>query len=186
MIPWIPKFREMPARMLDTPTAWDGVESVIAPLLVDFRVKRHMALEFGVQHAYSTVALSNYFYFVQGVDTFVGDPYAGEHADNYEEVNASIRGFGNINLWQCTWREWNPLHSRLVWDLIHVDIFHTYPETFECGKWAIEHSPCVIFHDTLSFSEVARAVQDLASLSGRTFYNLNEKHGLGILSEVTP
>jgi hypothetical protein len=44
----------------------------------------------------------------------------------------------------------------------------------------------VAFHDTLSFPEVGRAVANLAGLSGRTFYNLNEKHGLGILSEVTP
>ena len=185
---WTPAFRATPARLLDAPTAWDGMESVLSSLMCDFKIPRYRCLEFGVQHAYSTVALSNFFDQVVGVDTFLGDPYAGEHYDNYHEVVAAVKPFENIYLIHSDWREWckseDAIWPEKQWDLIHVDIFHTYPETFECGQWALKHSRCVLFHDTLSFPAVARAVENLASMSGRQFYNLNEKHGLGILSEV--
>jgi hypothetical protein len=190
MISWVPKYRELPLHLLDAPTAWDEVESVIAPLCQDFKVARHSCLEFGVQHAYSTCALSNYFDVVVGIDTFLGDPCAGEHPDNFLQTVDSVKKFPNIRLYQSDWREWCHNQDRVLpgkqWDFIHVDIFHVYNETFDCGQWALAHSPCVVFHDTLSFPEVGRAVANLSRMSGRTFYNLNEKHGLGILSEVNP
>ena len=54
-------------------------------------------------------------------------------------------------------------------------------ETFECGEWAIKHSKCVIFHDTLSFREIMRVCEDLSIKHNLEFYNYGESHGLGIL-----
>jgi hypothetical protein len=67
------------------------------------------------------------------------------------------------------------------YDLIHVDIIHTYADTFTCGLWSAMHSSCVLFHDTESFPAVKRAVIDIARKSGKTFYNFKESYGLGIL-----
>ena len=36
-------------------------------------------------------------------------------------------------------------------DLIHIDIFHDYANTYEAGRWAVDHSNVVLFHDTESF-----------------------------------
>ena len=186
-VPWVPQFRRFPRIMIPAPTAWNGIEAVLESLLIDFHVGRRHAIEFGVQHAYSTVALSNYFRFIVGIDTFVGDVHAGEHPDNYDEVAATVAHLPNVALVQSTWQEWAQRSDDYAGgtqsDLIHVDIFHTYPDTYECGRWAVEHSPFVIFHDTISFPDVAVAVAQLAKESGRTFYNFEESHGLGILSE---
>jgi hypothetical protein len=67
------------------------------------------------------------------------------------------------------------------YDLIHVDIVHTFADTFACGLWSAQHASCVIFHDTESFSAVRRAVIEIARHTGRRFYNFKESNGLGIL-----
>ena len=71
------------------------------------------------------------------------------------------------------------------YNLAHVDIVHTYEDTFNCGDWCLEHSDVVIFHDTLSFPEVFRACQDLSIKHNLTFYNYEASHGLGILVKVS-
>jgi hypothetical protein len=68
-----------------------------------------------------------------------------------------------------------------LYDLIHVDIVHTYADTFTCGLWSAQHAPCVLFHDTVSFRAVRRAVSAIAHLTGKRFYNFEESNGLGIL-----
>ena len=67
------------------------------------------------------------------------------------------------------------------YDFAHVDIIHTYEDTYECGLWAVEHSKCCIFHDTESFSEVRKAVRDIAKHTGKTVLNYPYSHGLGII-----
>ena len=64
--------------------------------------------------------------------------------------------------------------------MIHIDIIHKYNETYGCGDWALQHAPCVLFHDTL-MPEVMSAVSDLAIKHGFTFYNYPSGGGLGIL-----
>jgi hypothetical protein len=68
-----------------------------------------------------------------------------------------------------------------MYDFIHVDIVHTFADTFACGLWSANHAKCVAFHDTESFPAVKRAVADIARQTGKTFYNFVESNGLGIL-----
>jgi hypothetical protein len=58
---------------------------------------------------------------------------------------------------------------------------HDYETTYTAGRWAVDHSPVVIFHDTESFPSVKEAVSAIAEETGRTFYNFREFNGLGIL-----
>lgn len=183
---YTPKSRVTPARVLPIGSAWQGLESVLADLLDTFHVGRRSALEFGVEHGYSTVALSNFFEHVTGVDTFIGDQHAGVHADQYEQEIERLRPYPNITLIQASWQDfttpkpWTYFGS-LHYDLIHIDIEHTFEQTYGCGKWALQHSPIVIGHDTESFPEVKRAFCDLADEFGLSFFNYPHSYGLGIL-----
>ena len=138
-------------------------------------------MEFGVQHGYSAVALSNYFGTVLAVDTCEGDEYAGTYPNIYEEVRRNLEPFENVRFFRSSWQQWAEDHPYARYDLIHVDIYHTWEQTYACGLWSAEHSPCVLFHDTLAFPAVGLAVGHLATVTGRTFYNWPYKHGLGIL-----
>jgi hypothetical protein len=64
---------------------------------------------------------------------------------------------------------------------IHVDIIHTFADTFACGLWSANHSQCTIFHDTESFPQVRQAVVEIARATGEKFYNFKESFGLSIL-----
>jgi hypothetical protein len=176
-----PAGRRMPARVLAVESSWRGIESILAPLLGDFRLGRGHCLEFGVESGYSTVALSNFFSEVTGVDTFLGDKHAGTHCDMYPETSARLAPYANIRLVQSDFRKWIARDER-TYDLIHIDIVHTYGATYDCGLWSARHAPCVIFHDTESFPAVRQAVGDIARKLGRRFYNFPECAGLGILA----
>jgi hypothetical protein len=94
----------------------------------------------------------------------------------------SLKGFVNIKLVRADFRVFIADQPKdAYWDLIHVDIVHTYKETKECLDWAIDHSNVVMAHDTISFGDVRRAVQDIAWESGRRFYEYQEGHGVGFL-----
>lgn len=161
-------------------TAWRGLEQIIADIIQQSGCGTARALEFGVEFGYSTVALSNYFDHVTGVDIFTGDPHAGFHGDIYEKVKFDLLPFTNISLIQSDYKDYIKGNEKR-YDLIHVDIIHTYEATFECGLWSAQHSTCTIFHDTESFPEVKRAVVDIAKKTGKTFYNYPYFDGLGIL-----
>lgn len=167
------------------PSAWMGLEQILPALLADFSVNAGTALEFGVQHGFSAAALANYFRSVTGVDTFAGDGHAGygDPEETLRTTAARLQPFPNITLWRCDFESWGAAHARDRYDLIHVDIVHTFRETYDCGRWAVAHAGCVIFHDTVSFPKVRRAVEQLAAESGRTFYNFPRHYGLGILRE---
>lgn len=190
---YVPSFLEELPRPMDQsgcpfPSAWTGLEQVLPALLKDFDVHPGRALEFGVQHGFSTAALANYFQGVIGVDTFAGDPHAGL-SDPVETMRATelrLQGFPNVTLFCSDYQSWcaNEGREGRRFDLIHVDIFHLFAETYECGRWAVAHSDCVIFHDTISHPKgVGRAVERLAAESKRTFYNFPRHYGLGILRE---
>lgn len=180
ILPYVPSRREMPPRVVPVPTAWKGIESILVDLIRQFSVGRQRCLEFGVEFGYSTAALSCFFDEVTGVDLFTGDKHTVNRSDILAETSANLSGFGNVHLVRSDYRDW-VAHDRRDYDLIHVDIVHTYKDTFTCGLWSVRHAPCVLFHDTVSFPAVRRAVAAVARSAGRRFYNFEESNGLGIL-----
>ena len=180
VLPYVPRRRELPARVLEPATAWKGIESVLGDLIQRFQLGTKRCLEFGVEYGYSTAALSCFFDSVVGVDTFMGDRHTLNKSDVFAHTSRRLAEFRNIELVRSDYREWIAKDGG-SYDLIHVDIVHTYTDTFKCGMWSAMHAPCVIFHDTLSFPAVRRAVIDIARQTGKRFYNFRESYGLGIL-----
>jgi hypothetical protein len=165
--------------MIDVSTAWYGCESVLEDIIERFQIPPILAIEFGVFNGYSTAAIANYFEQVFGVDTFIGDAMSG--SCSFPETASNLKDFPNVELFEQDFQSFirdNAIQS----DLIHVDIFHTFDDTYACGKWAAEHSDVVLFHDTISYPEVYRAVAQIAHDTGMIFYNWEEGYGLGILS----
>lgn len=183
MIIYEPKKLVRPTRLIDVPTAWDGCESVLEDIIERFDITPTFALEFGVQHGYSTAALANYFTHVIGVDTFAGDEMAGfgDSDHTFNATKSALIDFPNVNLARMSYQDWIGTFNG-KYDLIHIDIVHTYEDTYACGEWAVGHSDVVIFHDTQSFPDVGRAMGDLADHHGWNFYNWGYQHGLGILT----
>lgn len=182
VLPYVPRHRELPARVLKPATAWEGIESVLGDLIQRFHIGTKCCLEFGVEHGYSTAALSSFFDSVVGVDTFTGDKHTQNKSDIFLSTSERLSEFKNIKLMRRDYRDWIA-EDDTKYDLIHVDIVHTYADTFRCGLWSARHAPCVLFHDTLSFPAVRQAVIDVARTSGKQFYNFRESYGLGILIE---
>ncbi len=170
----------MPENILHVSSAWKGLEMIIEDILDRFDIKRDKCIEFGTEYGYSTVALSNFFREVKGVDIFTGSIHSGVKKDHYFETLNRLAKYKNIRLVQSDFRDYIKKDNE-QYDLVHIDIVHTYNETFECGLWAIKHSKCAIFHNTESFPEVRKAVYDLANANGRKLYNYPHYHGLGII-----
>jgi len=166
--------------VLPVATAWKGIESILGDLIRQFRVGRGRCLEFGVEFGYSTAVLSSFFDQIIGVDRFTGDKHTANQKDIFSETSERLSNFPNIRLVRSDYRGWIAQDDSL-YDLIHVDIVHTYRDTFICGLWSVHHAPCVLFHDTLSFPAVRRALSAIARTTGRRFYNFEESNGLGIL-----
>lgn len=182
MIPYVPRYLHKP-RVINAPTAWNGIESILHDLISRFCPGGTAALEVGVDYGYSASALANYFPIVVGVDTFEGDVHAGQRDEGlYERVRESLLPWSNIRLVKANYREFFTQYHYPYFDLAHIDIVHTYEDTFACGEFAIRNSHVQIFHDTRSFPEVMRAVSDLANKYSRVFYEWPERHGLGILA----
>lgn len=177
---YVPETRQLPPRILSQPTAWKGIESILGDLIRRFNIGTRHCLEFGVEYGYSTAALSSFFETVTGVDIFCGDKHTSNKSDIFVQTSARLAGFNNIRLVCSDYRDWIA-KDESSYDLIHVDIVHTYIDTFTCGLWSARHAQCAIFHDTLSFPAVKRAVLDIARQTGKRFYNFEESYGLGIL-----
>ncbi len=169
-----------PTKVPQVESAWKGIESILADLIERFQLGRENCLEFGVEHGYSTAALAYFFNSVTGVDTFSGDQHTVSKQDIYAQTLERLSGFQNITLVRSAYQDWIRRDVKM-YDLIHVDIVHTYNATFDCGLWSAEHSRCVIFHDTESFPAVKQAVRDIARHTGKSFYNYRPSNGLGIL-----
>lgn len=180
IVPYVPIQRSLPARVLPVASAWKGIESILSALITRFEVGTRRCLEFGVEHGYSTVALSNFFETVTGVDTFTGDEHTKDPRDLFDATAARLSSYQNIHLFRSDFRDWIAKDEG-SYDLIHVDIVHTYIATFDCGLWSARHARCVLFHDTETFPTVKRAVYDIARLTGKHFHNFRESCGLGIL-----
>ena len=170
-----------PKKLIQSPSqAWVGLEKVILDIIEFSKIETNVALEFGVEFGYSTAVLANYFTKVIGVDIFTGDSHAGHHGDIYDLTKSKLVDFDNIELIKADYRDYIANESRRF-DMIHVDIIHTYEDTYACGLWAAEHAKCVIFHDTQSFSDVKKAVAAIARETGKKFYNYRKHNGLGII-----
>lgn len=183
MIQYIPKkYIDMPKLAEQPfPCAWRGHERILQDIVERFQIPCRTALEFGVQWGYSTSALANVFDKVIGIDTFQGDKHAGVHDLCFSDTARRLKGWSNIQLCQQTYQDRIALDKE-QYDLIHVDIVHTYEDTFKLGLWAAAHGTVVIFHDTESYPDVKRAVNDIAKQTGRQFYNYEPHYGLGILA----
>jgi hypothetical protein len=188
---YYPVFREQPkvATFQSKPSAWGSIPTILKDLIVRFKIKGNLALDFGVDYGYSTTALSNYFKEVVGVDTFEGNITSLNDCRecNYKAmVDWMGMEFPNVTLVKSRFENFidNPKNDK-SYDLIHVDLIHDYKTTYDCGKWAIAHSNCVIFHDTFSFKDVRDAVNDLSVEENLSFWNYPYNNGLGILVEGT-
>ena len=180
IVNYVPTRREMPPRHLDRASSWAGLESVLADIIERFHLGRERCLEFGVEFGYSTVALSSFFDSVVGVDTFQGDRHTNVIRDTYQEALANVSPYENIQLVRSNYQSYIPNDTH-TYNLIHVDIIHTFADTYACGLWSAQHSQCTIFHDTESFPQVKQAVREVARTTGKTFHNLTEYYGLGII-----
>ena len=180
-INYVPTKIDIPKKLIQSKSqAWVGLEKIILDIIEFSKISPNSALEFGVEFGYSTAVLANYFNKVIGVDIFTGDTHAGHYGDIFELTKSNLAGFGNIELIKSDYRDY--ISSRKeTFDMIHIDIIHTYEETFECGMWSAHHSGCTIFHDTQSFPEVKKAVADIAKKTGKKFYNYRKCNGLGII-----
>lgn len=177
---YIPAKKTTPANMLHGQSAWTGLELVVEDILDRFAVGRNKCIEFGVEYGYSSVIFSNFFKEVKGIDIFIGDEHSGFKNDHYEKTKRTVSAFKNIELIQSDYRDWIKNDTE-IYDFAHVDIVHSYNETYECGLWAVKHSKCCVFHDTEHYPEVRKAVFDIAKATGKKLYNYPYHFGLGII-----
>jgi len=161
-------------------TTWGHIPMIIADIIDRFGVPTQSALEFGTGYGYSTSALANYFEEVTGVDTFLGDLHSGYKDDHHAMTSDDLSPWPNISLVQSSFQEYICVSDRRH-GLIHIDIEHTYRDTYDCGEWSVGRSDVVIFHDTETFPEVRRACSDLADRHSLEFHNYPHCCGLGIL-----
>jgi len=180
VIPYVPSNREWPVLATQQPSAWGNIPTILKDIIERFNVKTDSAIEFGVEFGYSTSALANYFTNVTGVDIFTGDIHAGFKGDIYDMTKEYLSTFENVSLIKQSYQDYIKDHDE-QYDFAHVDIIHSYEDTYACGEWCIKHADVVIFHDTLSFPEVHKACLDLATNYNLEFYNYEESYGLGIL-----
>ncbi len=181
VLPYVPNRRQPPARTLPVVSAWDGIQDILADLIERFKVDTRRCLEFGVEFGFSTVALSSFFDSVTGVDTFQGDRHTVNKDDIYNDTRARLASYSNIQLVRSDYRDFIK-QEHGTYGLIHVDIIHTFADTFACGLWSARHSQCTIFHDTESFPQVKQAVREVARETGKKFYNFEQNFGLGIVA----
>lgn len=181
--PYKPANLSEPEKLLDVVSAWKGLEMIIGDIITRFGIDREKCIEFGVEFGYSSVVFSNFFERVTGVDTFEGDIHTENKLEHFQQTRERLSPYGNIHLVKADYRDWI-VRDNQRYNLAHVDIVHSYKETFECGLWAARHSDCVIFHDTESFPEVRKAVKDIARATGQQLYNYPYHYGLGILVDT--
>lgn len=177
---YIPNTLQPPSRRLPVPSAWEGIPSILSDIIQRFHLETRLCLEFGVEYGFSIVALSSFFDHVIGVDTFAGDKHTANKSCIFEPTRDRLSVYSNISLLRCDFRDFISKEIRMF-DLIHVDIVHTFGDTYACGLWSAEHSKCTLFHDTQSYPQVKQAAREIARITGKQLYNFEGSHGLGIL-----
>lgn len=172
-----PDFFTEGTRVPAVSSAWIGLERIIPSIIKRFNLNTHLAVEFGVWHGYSSAALANYFDRVIGVDPFTA-ALTSCPSPIYEKTKQTLAPWPNVALVESG-------YETFVWpdeyvDLVHIDSIHTYDHTMDCARVSLQHTKCIIAHDTEAFPEVKRVLNDLAK-DGFEFYNYPECCGLGIL-----
>jgi hypothetical protein len=162
-------------------SAWLGLERIVKDIIVRFDIEPNSCLEFGVEYGYSTAVLASYFKFVTGVDTFEGDVHSSKRGNFMIETSSYLSRYPNVTLVQSDYRDFLKKNETSLFDLIHVDIVHTFEDTYACGLWSAQRSKCTLFHDTESFPSVKKAVSKIAKETGKKFYNFKGSNGLGIV-----
>lgn len=180
MIPYIPKKRETPKTITFKESAWGDIPTILKDIINTFGVETKTAVEFGVEYGYSTSALANYFDSVIGVDTFTGDIHAGFKGDIFEQTKKYLEGYDNIKLVKSSYQDFIK-NNNTKYNFAHVDIVHTYEDTYRCGEWCVNNADVTIFHDTISFPEIFQSCIDLSQKYNLSFYNYQYSYGLGIL-----
>ena len=166
-------------KVIDVLSAWQPLAFVIKDILDRFNVKRDLALEFGVERAYSTTVFANYFKKVIGVDPF-NWIFTDGFSRDFETVKELVKDYKNIELINCYSEEFINEHYNERFDLIHIDIgyeTHCYATTFPSAEWAVQHCDCVLFHDTLTFPEINQVCEELAEKFRFEYYNYLEPAG---------
>jgi hypothetical protein len=182
IVPFIPSHPKTPSRRLEVVSAWVGLEDLISDIIEQFNLGTKRCLEFGVEHGFSTVALSSYFDCVTGVDIFTGDRHTNILKDIFEETKAKLAPYNNIQLIRSDYQDFiRTTDQTILYDLSHVDIIHTFADTYACGLWSAQRSTCTLFHDTESFPAVKHACREVARATGKRFYNYPKCFGLGII-----
>jgi len=162
-------------------SAWVGLENYLYPIIETFDINPTLALEFGVDHGYSSYALSKCFQKVVGVDAFEGDAHIiHQQGDSFYKTILERFANTNVEIIRSKFEDFI-LNNNNRYDLIHIDIVHLYEPTYKCTEWSIDHSDVVILHDTCSFAEINQVCNDIASSKGINYYNIPHHHGLGIL-----
>lgn len=178
---YVPESLISPKKKIEVESAWMGLELIIPDILDRFKVGRNRCIEFGVGLGYSTVVFSNFFEKVIGIDTFEGDIHAKYNRNFFKEAKSSLSEFDNIHLVESRYEDWINGDDQ-SYDFIHVDIVHTFKDTYNCGLWAVNHSKCAIFHDTETFLGVRKAVIQIAEDTGKNLFNYPHHNGLGIIA----
>lgn len=186
-IPYNPGYM-IPLLGLPNPgSAWRGLDGILPALINDFNIGTSECLEVGVEGGYSTAALAHYFESVTGVDHFKGDEHSGikEDAERLQqETRAALSKWPNIRIVNADCFDWMLGTEPLAhYDLVHLDLVHTYEATYCAALWACDRADLVILHDTHSFPDVMRACQDAADAKRRVLYDFPDHHGLGILAK---
>jgi predicted O-methyltransferase YrrM len=179
---YTPAERAKPKLMTKHFSAWGDIPTILKDIIRRFNINTRKCIEFGVEFGYSTSAFANYFDSVVGVDTFTGDVHAGFRDDHYAYTSKNLRKYKNIKLIQSTYQDYilKPENDE-IFDCAHIDIIHTYEDTFACGEWTVQRSKVTLFHDTISFPDVKKACVHLAEKYNLRSFNYLDSHGLGIL-----
>lgn len=181
IINYEPKVFDSPKVITDMPSAWTGLERILSDIINRFELDRNgVAIEFGVEYGFSTSAFAHYFNSVIGIDTFQGDIHTFDNYDHYEETKNRLKVYPNIKLFKTLYQDWITRDDN-TYEIAHVDIVHTYEDTYDCGEWCVNHSKVTLFHDTESFHSVKAACNMLSEKYNLDFYNYEKSYGLGIL-----
>lgn len=164
--------------LVDEGSLWQNISTILKDIIVRFNLKTDLALEFGTYWGCSASALAHYWKKVITVDPFMGNEESARY-EMYYKVMKSLKHLP-VSVIIGGYEEYikNDLYDR--YDIVHIDIIHSYEDTYASGEWAVQHSDCVIFHDT-GIPRVRSAVRDIAEKFDMDFYNFEEGCWLGIL-----
>lgn len=97
-----------------------------------FDIGTHRCLEFGVEFGYSTVTLSSFFNSVWALIHFWETSIRLITMMSIKKRSAGYPASPTSQLIRSDYKDWIQKDEN-DYDLIHVDIIHSYADTFACG-----------------------------------------------------